>query len=80
VHGLTRGLEGVCLEGRGMGLEVFFASFREGEGACLLSARILSVLIVWRYLRQFVHEFVKEAEVLCLVAEINVLGLRGPKM
>ncbi len=38
VHGLARGLEGVELKGRGMGLKVFFAAFGEGEGACVVDA------------------------------------------
>jgi hypothetical protein len=46
VHGLARGLEGVGLEGGGMGLKVFFATFGKGEGACVLSARVLSVMVM----------------------------------
>lgn len=80
VHGLARGLEGVELERRGMGLEVFFAALGEGEGACVVDAGICISFVSVEKTAAFLREFVEEAEVLGLVAEIDVYGFQAPKV
>ena len=73
VHGLARGIKGFELERSGMGLEVFLATLGEGQGACVVGAgRMLALCHCDRGCN--LREFVQEAEVLSLIAQVNLCG------